>query len=116
MTVFTCLLICYNPRDDLGEELVKTGVMTEEDIESLRSLKLSGKQLSMKSKNGRPTIVMDEKNGGRPTFVFSDDDDQAEQGSKKKTQSDNGNRSLSFRGRRSIRISPTPSDSEDHEP
>ena len=39
MIVFTCLLICYNPRDDIEVELLKTGVMTEEDVEAIRKLK-----------------------------------------------------------------------------
>ena len=41
MVVGTCLLICYNPRDDIEIELFKTGVMTEEDIKTVRKLKES---------------------------------------------------------------------------
>mmetsp|Transcript_6267 Transcript_6267/g.11846 ORF Transcript_6267/g.11846 Transcript_6267/m.11846 type:complete len:378 (-) Transcript_6267:334-1467(-) len=41
MVTFTCLLICYNPRDDIEIELLKTGVMTEEDVENIRRLKRS---------------------------------------------------------------------------
>ena len=39
MVVCTCLLICYNPRDEIEVELVKTGVMTDEDIEAIQKLK-----------------------------------------------------------------------------
>jgi hypothetical protein len=41
MVICTCLLICYNPRDDIEIELLKTGVMTEEDVENIRKLKRS---------------------------------------------------------------------------
>ena len=39
MIVLTCLLICYNPRDSIETELLKTGVMTEDDVETMRKLK-----------------------------------------------------------------------------
>ena len=39
MVIGTCLLICYNPRDDIELELLKSGVMTEEDIRTIRKLK-----------------------------------------------------------------------------
>ena len=39
MIVFTCLLICYNPRDAIEIELLKTGVMTDEDVEAIKRLK-----------------------------------------------------------------------------
>lgn len=39
MIIFTCLLICYNPRDEIEIELLKTGVMTEDDIETIKKLK-----------------------------------------------------------------------------
>ncbi len=41
MVSLTCLLICYNPRDDIEIELFKTGVMTEEDVRTIRRLKRS---------------------------------------------------------------------------
>ena len=41
MVTLTCLLICYNPRDDIEIELLKTGVMTEEDVDAIRKLKKS---------------------------------------------------------------------------
>lgn len=41
MLVLTCLLICFNPRDEIEIELLKTGVMTHEDIEAVRRLKES---------------------------------------------------------------------------
>lgn len=39
MIIGTCLLICYNPRDDIELELLKSGVMTEEDVNTIRKLK-----------------------------------------------------------------------------
>ena len=30
MLVLSCLLICFNPRDDIEIELLKSGVMTED--------------------------------------------------------------------------------------
>ncbi len=33
------MLVCYNPRDEIEVELLKTGVMTDEDIETIRRLK-----------------------------------------------------------------------------
>lgn len=56
MILFTCLLICYNPRDDIEVELMKTGVMTEREIESIRELRRSNK---LSFSNGRPSIVME---------------------------------------------------------
>jgi len=51
MIVLTCLLICYNPRDDLEDELLKTGVMTENDIAAMKKMRSSSKlsRSSMKS-------------------------------------------------------------------
>jgi hypothetical protein len=42
MIIGTCLLICYNPRDDIELELLKSGVMTEEDVNAIRKLKSMG--------------------------------------------------------------------------
>ena len=39
LIIFICLLVCYNPRDEIEVELLKTGVMTDEDIETIRRLK-----------------------------------------------------------------------------
>jgi hypothetical protein len=39
MIIFTCLLICYNPRDNIEMELLKTGVMTQDDLETIQKLK-----------------------------------------------------------------------------
>lgn len=39
MLVLNCLLICFNPRDDIEIELLKTGVMTEADLEQIKRLK-----------------------------------------------------------------------------
>lgn len=39
MLVLNCLLICFNPRDDIEIELLKTGVMTEDDLEQIKRLK-----------------------------------------------------------------------------
>jgi len=53
MIVLTCLLICYNPRDDLEHELIKTGIMTEDDIEQIKeSRRKSQEKLSLISKRG----------------------------------------------------------------
>ncbi|KAL7536870.1 hypothetical protein ACHAXR_007452, partial [Thalassiosira sp. AJA248-18] len=41
MLVLSCLLICFNPRDEIEMELLKTGVMTTEDVEAIRRLKES---------------------------------------------------------------------------
>jgi len=42
LNIFQCLLICYNPRDDLERELLKAGVITERDIHSIQRLKNNG--------------------------------------------------------------------------
>lgn len=39
MTALTCLLICYNPRDEIETELYKSGVLTQKDIETIQRLK-----------------------------------------------------------------------------
>ena len=39
MITLTCLLICYNPRDDVELELYKAGVFTAKDVESFKRLK-----------------------------------------------------------------------------
>ena len=52
LIIFTCLLICYNPRDDIEIELLKTGVMTEEDVETIRKLKLQ-RNFSYDKGNGK---------------------------------------------------------------
>jgi hypothetical protein len=39
--ILSCLLICYNPRDEIEVELLKTGVMSVEDVEAIRRLKES---------------------------------------------------------------------------
>ena len=41
MLVLSCLLICFNPRDEIEIELLKTGVMSQEDVEAIRRLKES---------------------------------------------------------------------------
>ena len=41
MLVLSCLLICYNARDDIEIELLKSGVMSEEDIVAIRRLRES---------------------------------------------------------------------------
>lgn len=60
MIIFTCLLICYNPRDEIEMELLKTGVMTKEDIEVIRKLK-SQRNFSYDkgNGNGRHSIDLD---------------------------------------------------------
>ena len=40
MIILSCLLICYKPRDEIEIELLKTGVMTEQDVKTFRELKL----------------------------------------------------------------------------
>jgi hypothetical protein len=39
--ILSCLLICYNPRDEIEVELLKTGVMSVEDVEAIRRLRQS---------------------------------------------------------------------------
>jgi len=39
LLILSCLLLCFNPRDEIEQELLKTGVMTEEDVEAIRRLK-----------------------------------------------------------------------------
>ena len=39
MSILTCLLICYNPRDDIESELYKSGVLSSADVENIRRLK-----------------------------------------------------------------------------
>ena len=39
MSILTCLLICYNPRDDIENELYKAGVFTSADVENIKRLK-----------------------------------------------------------------------------
>ena len=56
MIIFTVLLICYNPRDDIEIELLKTGVMTQQQMESIRELRTSNK---LSFSNGRPSIIFD---------------------------------------------------------
>jgi hypothetical protein len=43
MLILSCLLICFNPRDDndIEIELLKSGVMSEEDIDAIRRLRES---------------------------------------------------------------------------
>ena len=41
MIVLSLLLICFNPRDEIEVELLKTNVMTEQDLEMIRRLKNS---------------------------------------------------------------------------
>ena len=41
MLVLSCLLICYNPRDEIEVELLKTGVMSADDVEAIKLLKKS---------------------------------------------------------------------------
>jgi len=36
MAALTCLLICYNPRDEIETELYKSGVLTQKDIETIQ--------------------------------------------------------------------------------
>ena len=39
MLILSCLLICFNPRDEIEMELLKTGVMSQEDVEAIQKLK-----------------------------------------------------------------------------
>jgi hypothetical protein len=58
MIILTCLLICYNPRDDIEIELLKTGVMTEEDVETIKQLK-SQRNFSYEKGNGKGQHTID---------------------------------------------------------
>ena len=59
MIIFTVLLICYNPRDDIEVELLKTGIMTEQEMQSIREFRASNK---LSFSKGRPSIVWDGNN------------------------------------------------------
>jgi len=59
MIVLTFLLICYNPRDDIEMELLKTGVMTKDEVKSLRELRTTNK---LEFRNGRPSIIWNGNN------------------------------------------------------
>ena len=39
MSILICLLICYNPRDDIENELYKAGVFSSADVENIKRLK-----------------------------------------------------------------------------
>lgn len=39
MVVLTCLLICYNPRDQIETELYKSGAFSKQDVETIQRLK-----------------------------------------------------------------------------
>lgn len=60
MIILTILLICYNPRDTIEIELLKAGVIAQNQIESIRQMR-QGKQLSI-NKSGRPTLFLDNNN------------------------------------------------------
>ena len=46
MLVLSLLLICFNPRDEIEIELLKTGVMTADDVEAIRRLKDSAQSVA----------------------------------------------------------------------
>lgn len=57
MISLTLLLICYNPRDNIESELIKTGAMTEMDIAQVKMRRVSNKEkqkliAERKSSNG----------------------------------------------------------------
>ena len=91
MIIFTILLICYNPRDDIEVELLKTGVMTEEDVQSLRALRSTNKLSFSKA---RPTIAWD----GKSMKIAID------------AKANSSGSSTRLRKNTSARISPEPSD------
>jgi len=43
MVALVCLLICHNPRDNIESELLKTGMMTETDLEIMKLKGFNGK-------------------------------------------------------------------------
>lgn len=60
MLVLSCLLICFNPRDDIEIELLKSGVMSEEDIEAIQRLK-ENKNVN----TGRGSILLESIDSGK---------------------------------------------------
>ena len=71
LLLLSFLLICFNPRDEIEQELLKTGVMTEEDVEAIRQLKETH---NVKSKR-RGSISVEEldtlKGGQKSLFGMS---------------------------------------------
>ena len=60
MLVLSCLLICFNPRDDIEIELLKSGVMSEEDIEAIQRLKEN-----KNANTGRGSILLESIDSGK---------------------------------------------------
>lgn len=64
LLILSCLLICFNPRDEIEQELLKTGVMTEEDVEAIQSLKATHNAKS-KRRGGISVEELDTLKGGQ---------------------------------------------------
>ncbi|GFH48350.1 hypothetical protein CTEN210_04826 [Chaetoceros tenuissimus] len=60
MIIFTCLLICYNPSDSIEVELMKAGLLLEEDVETIRNLKKENKKKFSFEKGTRNTLNLEE--------------------------------------------------------
>lgn len=123
MIIFTCLLICYNPRDNVEQELLKAGALDKEDIESLRSMKsLVGSSTNLSPSPNKRTFVGNNDNlspsSNKKTFVGSGDNlsfvgcgnNLTPMSADKKQQSSNG--MMRRPSRRTSRISPSPSESD----
>ena len=67
LLILSLLLVCFNPRDEIEQELLKTGVMTEEDVEAIRQLKETH---NVKSKRRGSISVqeLDTLKGGQNSF------------------------------------------------
>ena len=75
MIMLTILLICYNPRDDIEKELLKTGALTEDDIEKVKEKRISDiekqKLLRRSSSNGSSTEHIRRKSSTYESNNFS---------------------------------------------
>ena len=60
MIILTCLLICYNPADSIEVELVKAGILHEEDLQTIRNLKKENKKKFSFEKGTRNTLNLEE--------------------------------------------------------
>lgn len=67
MILLTCLLICYNPRDDVTEELIKTGLYVESSYSGKKKKKSSNDQQSSSHRLDEEDLPMMGGRGGAET-------------------------------------------------
>ena len=113
MIILTCLLICYNPRDNVEQELLKAGALDKEDIESLRSMRsLVDSNKSLTSSPSKSIVGLSSKNlSPTPNKSMRMSENMSPSPINKRQSSSNMMRRPS---RRSSRISPTTSDSDNN--